>query len=266
MFKLLIAFTTFWSFLSPVQVQSSDLCDRDTVIASFAEADDLRTWASEYAASDCPQSVKRAVNALVAASDLMASEFLIFASGSDAASLSPIWKWYQGRSSSWLYNIDVVNNMLTLIADTNTEQQGEVTTAPVLAYEYEGDFTAQVLLDFSPLSDKHGAGFGIRAPADLTQWVRITWVGANLELTVNDGENNSTRTTLSYLDEQQVYLEIARNRSIISVSYSVNGDDWSLIEEIQGVALPDRIEIYLTTFWAEERGAGVARFSKFSVQ
>jgi hypothetical protein len=264
MFKRLVTIALLLSVGMAVYAQESEICERDAVIQAFAEADDLRAWAAGY--SECPANVQRAVNTLAAASDLLQSEYLVFASAVDEFSFSPIWKWYQGSSSSRVHSIDVENNILTLFGDSNTEQSGNTTTAPVLAYEYEGDFTARVILNYSSVSPLHGAGFGVRGSDNSNMWLRLTRIEDELQLIVNEGGEASVEKSLSYTGGVDVYLEIARTGDRFTLSYSIDGDSWDVIAQDFNFALPETVEIFLTTFFSEPAGAAAGSFSEFRVE
>jgi hypothetical protein len=264
MLKRLVTIALLLLVGTAIYAQDSEICERDAVIQAFAEADDLRAWAAEYA--ECPPNVRRAVDTLAAASDLLQSEFLVFASAGDGFSFSPIWKFYQGSSASRVFGIDVTTNTLTLFGDSNTEQSGNTTTAPVLAYEYEGDFTARVILNYSSVSPLHGTGFGVRAGDNANEWIRLTRVDDELQFVVNEGGEASVEKSLSYTGGDNVYLQIGRTGDRFTLSYSIDGDSWDVLAEDFNFALPQTVEIFVTTFFGEPTGAGSGTFSEFKVE
>jgi regulation of enolase protein 1 (concanavalin A-like superfamily) len=261
--RILIAVLLASAMILPsVQAQEEDLCSREAIIASFAEATDIVVWSQQY--STCPGQVQRAVRALASGYQLLTTEFLPFAAADNVNLFSPIWKWYPGASSS--YSIDPATNIVYLIAGGLSEQRDDITTAPVLAYPVVGDVTAQVKITFSPLDETNGAGFGIRAAQDSNSWIRIARVGDVIEVVA------ATRGTSTVVDSQlyeeganDVYFKIERVGDLFTLSYSVDGTDWKEVTSDSNETFPEETELFVTTFWPVENGAAQAIFSEMTV-
>jgi hypothetical protein len=248
--------------LTSAHAQDEDLCTRDAIVASFAEATDMAAWSQQY--SGCPGQIQRAVRTLAAGYQLLSTEFLPFASADDPNAFGPIWKWYPGTSSS--FSIDPVANNLGLIAGDLTEQRDDITTAPVLAYPVVGDVTAQVKLTFRALDANNGAGLGIRGAQDPTSWIRITRVGENIEVVANTRGKSTVVDSRPYAEAtQDLYLRIERVGALFTLSYSVNGSDWEEVTSDSNETFPEETEVFLTTFWPVDSGAALAIFSEVTI-
>lgn len=246
-----------------------DICSKEAVLKGFNEAKDVATWAQAYADSKCPPHIKRAVTTLAAAYDLLDSQFVPFASGSDPNQFSPVWKWYRGKSSSGIFTIDTEKNELTLLADTQTDQKDKDTTAPVLAYPFSGNFVVQARLNFQKLADSPDqiAALGVRDPANPNQWIRIERTGGDtIQVSVDQNGTSSVVQSVAYSGEEEVLLRIERRSGRFSLFYSVNGDTWLPVAQDYSFDLPEEVEIYLTTTWPYPSGAASARFSEFTVK
>ncbi|GEM_PF-3129141 len=239
------------------------VCTREAVITSYAVATDISAWVQEHSA--CPSQIRRAVRDMAAAYQMLGSEYLPFAAADDPFTFSPIWKFYQGSSTSMVHLIDTATNTLSLLADTLTDQRDTTTTAPILAYPVTGDVMAQVKLTFTPLGDKDGAALGIRAAQNPNNWIRIQRSGMTVDVVADTKGTTSVINSLPFEGEQDVYLKIERVGAQFTLSYSVNGDDWREVTSDQNQVFPQEIEVYLTTFWPVTPGAGQAIFSDMKV-
>ena len=242
--------------------QEDDVCNRDAVIASFAEATDMVAWSQDYSA--CSSQVQRAVRSLASGYQLLSTSFLPFAAVDNPNAFDPIWKWYQGEVNS--YSIDPATNIVYLVAGALTEQRDEMTTAPVLAYPVVGNVTAQIKMTFTPLDETNGAGFGIRAATDPTSWIRIARQGDNIEVVANTRGTSTVVDSLPYEEgTPDTYFKIERVGTLFTLSYSVNGNDWREVTSDSNDMFPEEAEIFLTTFWPAENAAAQAIFSEMTV-
>jgi len=248
--------------LPSAHAQDEDLCSREAVIASFAEATDMTVWSQQHNA--CPAQVQRAVRTLAAGYQLLTDEFLPFAASDGTNLFSPIWKWYPGEANS--YGIDPLTNIVYLIAGTLSDQRDDITTAPVLAYPVVGNVTAQVKVTFSPVDEKNGAGMGIRAAQDANSWIRIARVGDTIEVVAD------TRGTSTVVDSQpyaegatDIYFKIERVGALFTLSYSIDGNDWQVVTSDSNETFPEETEIFMTTWWPLESGAAQASFSEVKI-
>jgi hypothetical protein len=258
----ILTFLALLFVLPPAQAQETD-CARESIIASFAQATDMEIWVQPY--SVCPSQVRRAVRELAVAYELLGSAYLPFAAADDPFQFAPIWQWYPGSAVSMVYGIDPTNNILTLLADSLTEQRDTITSAPVLAYAANGDVTAQVKLTITPLDELHGAGMGIRAAQDENSWVRITRVGDHVEVVSDEAGVSTLVTSLPYEGGQDVYLRIERVGETFAFAYSVNGNDWRIVTDNYLQALPQETQVFLTVFWPVAGGAAMAQFAEMQV-
>jgi hypothetical protein len=259
--RILIAALLASSLVTAAHAQD-DLCTREAIIASFAQATDIVEWSQQY--STCPSQVQRAVRTLASGYQLLSTDFLPFAAADNPNLFSPIWKWYPGTASS--YTIDPAANLIYLVAGAMAEQRADITTAPVLAYPVTGDVIAQVKVTFGPVDETNGAGFGIRAAQDPTNWIRIGRVGDTIEV-VADARGKSTVVESVPYDEntQELYFKIERVGALFTLSYSINGENWEEMLSDSNEAFPEDTEIFLTTWWPLENGAAQAQFSEVMI-
>jgi len=185
----------------------------------------------------------------------------------DPTSLNPVFGWHPGQSTASSYEIMPESNTLTLIASPDTQQWIKIETLPMIMYTIEGNFTAQVKVTVKPQRNYQFAGIGVKAINERGAYARIERGFNNKQIigiTALQSEKPILGGSHDYTKES-VYLQIKRNNSLITLSYSANGANWVAAKEDHVTALPNKVQIYLYALSAENDEGMVAKFQEFKV-
>lgn len=188
---------------------------------------------------------------------------------SSDGSLNSLFTWHEGDSSANSYDI-TSSNSVTISAISNTNQWGDVNSAPLILFPISGDFIAQVRLDVNPQQNLQGAGFGLLSMSNRKTWIRVERHNyENLQRVTANIMNNGqlvpgfTENTARYSGET-VYFKIQRKGSLFSIWYSPDNNQWKYLFQDVSFDVPNNAEIYF--YGASIANTGITtQFSDFRV-
>ena len=151
-----------------------------------------------------------------------------------------------------------------------------VDTAPLVTYKVRGDFDARVKLTCNPTTWIQFAGFGVRDPADLKTWLRITMNSAEYftprQLWFSGFEKGTMPWENIWQDLPQaltLYLRITRESDRFWARWSNDGNTWiDLTPGPDGelFRLPRDAELYFVVYSDANASAFSAVFEDFIVR
>ena len=207
------------------------------------------------------------VDGSASTSSSASSSAISFSDIVDPTLLNPIFGWHPGQSTASSYEITPESNTLTLIAGPGTDQWVRIETLPMIMYAIEGNFTAQVKVTVKPQRNYQFAGIGVKAINEKGSYARIErgfYDKQIIGITALQSEKPILGGSHDYTKES-VYLQIKRNNSLITLSYSANGANWVAVKEDHVTELPKKIQIYLYTLSTKKDEGMVAKFQEFKV-
>jgi len=170
-----------------------------------------------------------------------------FGDPNDPGALHPDLIWLQGVSPQSGY--ELCDNELEVIAGPGADQWGEANSAPLVLLPIEGDFTARVVLGFTPGAGWEFAGFGVRSPQDTTTWLRITRFQGGPEeneilVDAAFGGVNGDPVARAETAATSVTFEIERHGNRFALGY-LAGSEWVALVEDYVIEIPEGAELYL---------------------
>lgn len=140
---------------------------------------------------------------------------------------------------------------LPLIGGSGSSYWGGNFTSPLLLHSIQGDFEAQVKVVGLPKRDIQGFRFGVRSSQDRSTWVAISRgsqndIGGQLISASMSQQGNSRLTNITPYPNDTVYLKLSRNKSLFTLSYSINGNNWVTLEKNYVFELPIETEIFFS--------------------
>jgi len=193
---------------------------------------------------------------------------ILFALPTNPNALNPVLGWEPGKLGNQ-YVLSQETNVLTLEAGPDTNQWASITTAPLISYRFRGNFEAEIKVVCDLRQRVQLAGLGVRSPEDKNSWVRIArtydyFTGQTL-LTFTDQRGESAGLNYVAYSDTTVYLKIAREDVRYTLSYSRDGNTWSILQGVFSFEIPAEAEIFLTTYSNQNPHGSLAQFSNFRV-
>jgi len=185
-----------------------------------------------------------------------------FALPNDPNSLNPVFGWQPGGSNASTYDIKDSAN-LRLIAGPKTNQWEKNDSAPLISLPYTGNFKTQIKIKASPRDRSQYVYLCIRAIENHSNRVCLVKFGEGPTITYWSFAWPKNRQSVPYLDEV-VYFEIERDLSTFTLSYSTNGDNWSVLVRDYVIEVSNEVEIYVGVASGDSDGL-VAEFSDLVV-
>lgn len=259
---LLVLVSIIVLFGSTLRAQDG-VCAPHQVINSFAMAasqDVVSLWLADYLNADCPEQIENGMYLLASAYYAMTGASIPFETTDMPGMLNPVFHWYPGESVSSKYLLEADGSILAITAGPNTDQWNEINTGPIIAYPLVGDFTIEVKLTFDP-SGSHwkSAGLGVRHSQDYSHWLRILSVlgdnnSRNLYLQSSSQGSTTGIDTIPY-DDAIVYLKLNRVGQDFALSYSADGNQWTIAQESLTLDFPNAVEVFLLVYSTSEETA-----------
>jgi len=165
--------------------------------------------------------------------------------------LNSFWGWQPGSSTASDYSLEMNPGALTLIGGSGSSYWGGNFASPLLLHSVQGDFEAQVKVVGLPKRDIQGFRFGVRSSQDRSTWVAITRasqdnIGGQLISASMSQQGNSRLTNITPYPNDTVYLKLSRTKSLFTLSYSVNGNNWVTLEKNYVFELSIETEIFFS--------------------
>jgi hypothetical protein len=181
--------------------------------------------------------------------------------------LQPPLQWVPdtARGTSYYQVSSTDQSILLLHAAAETGLYGDVTTAPLLTYDIEGDFIADISVDVTDAETQGGrtVGFGIRSAENPNAWSRIQYDLKAQTLSLATNPFYSLARTTDY-DNQMVQLRIVRRDSEVEFFFRENGDDYWRSRGVSDRIHSDPVQLYITNYAWEDETSDVY-FSNFTI-
>ena len=197
-------------------------------------------------------------------------DLLSFSDPNDPNALNPMLGWQPGNAGANAYDLTLEPGTLTLIAGAGTEQWQLTNSAPIIVLPVSGDFDVSVKVETSLFEIFQRAGIGVRSSQDPNTWVNISrnfhnGISGNQGIMVlgNQQGNSSLLSNIPYTGEV-CFLKIERRGPSLSLSYSEDGTNWTVLEGNYVANFVDPVEIFLMA--SSTSGQGItAQFSDLSL-
>jgi regulation of enolase protein 1 (concanavalin A-like superfamily) len=187
-----------------------------------------------------------------------------FSSPIDPSNLKSDFVWSKGNSSSSKYLL-LEDGALRISTVGHTDQSNGKDSAPSISYSVKGSFEAEIQVKFSSTICYQRAGFGIRSPANRSDYFRIQMLEyERVEVSVSKSNRDRVLANLVYGNDIVVF-KIQRLKDRIQLFHSFDGSEWLHLSGEQQVEIPDEAELFFNVLSAHNLDEAVAEFRMFKV-
>lgn len=189
-----------------------------------------------------------------------------FSDPNNSSALNPELVWQPGNAGANAYDLTREPGSLTLVAGAGTDQWQMTNSGPFIVLPVSGDFDVSVRMEASPVELYQRAGIGVRSAQDVNTWVNIsrnfhgTISGSQGIMVLSNQQGNSSLLNNVPYTGDVCYLKIERRGASVSLFYSEDGTNWTVLQEDYVANFGDPVEVFLMASSTSGQGL-IAKFS-----